>query len=212
MWCGRRARRNARPCCRCRRARLTAISSQSRPNGRGCRAGRGGLGQAVWRIHGRQQGIVQGRSGRDSRPDRPERLGQEHDFQHALRHARALGGFDEVRRRRARRSRAAPDYQPWHRPDLPDPATVPPADDVRECSVGRLFRAGPQQPSPGRGSGGTRARDRRPADRPHGKRRRPGRCRAEEARASQGAGHGAETAARRRKSRRARRDRDGSGG
>src|SRR5712675_1795477 len=92
MWCGRRARRNARPCCRCRRARPTATNRWSWIDGRDRRAGSRGLGQAVWRLHGRQQGIVQGRSGRDPRPDRPERLGQEHDLQHALRHAFASAG------------------------------------------------------------------------------------------------------------------------
>jgi len=55
-----KSRRNARPCCRCRRARPTATNRWSWIDGRDRRAGSRGLGQAVWRLHGRQQGIVQG--------------------------------------------------------------------------------------------------------------------------------------------------------
>ena len=46
-------------------------------------------GEAFRRLHRRQQRVVQGRSGRDSRPDRPQRLGQEHDLQHAVGHVPA---------------------------------------------------------------------------------------------------------------------------
>ena len=50
---------------------------------------RRGAHQAFRRLHRRQQRVVRGRAGRDPRPDRPQRLGQEHHLQHALRHARA---------------------------------------------------------------------------------------------------------------------------
>ena len=55
--------------------------------------------------------VVQGRSGRDSRPDRPERLGQEHDLQHAVGHAGADRRLDPVPGARDRRRAAAPDHQ-----------------------------------------------------------------------------------------------------
>ena len=55
-----------------------------------------GLVKRFRRLHGRQQRVVQGRSGRDTRPDRPQRLGQEHDLQHAVGHVPAVGGLDQV--------------------------------------------------------------------------------------------------------------------
>ena len=132
-----------------------------------------GFGQAFRRLHGRQQRVLQGRSGRDSRPDRPERLGQEHDLQHAVGHVPAVGGIDPVRGPRDRGPAAAPHHQPRHRPDLPDPAAVPPAHDLRERRARRATtaRAGTAGPRPTR-----RPRRRSPwsACRPTGRRRSTG--------------------------------------
>ena len=45
---------------------------------------------------------------------------------------------------------AASHHQQRHRPHLPDPAAVPPAEHLRERGAGRLLRPGPPQPRQGR--------------------------------------------------------------
>ena len=59
-------------------------------------AGRRRADQALRRLHRRRQRVVQSRAGRDTWPDRPERLRQEHDLQHALRLVSADRGLDPL--------------------------------------------------------------------------------------------------------------------
>ena len=141
----------------------------------------------------------------------PERLGQEHDLQHAVGHADAYGRIDRVRRRGDRGAGAAPHHQQRYRPHLPDPAAVSPAQHVRERGARRLLRPGPPQPRQGGRGRRTRARHGRAFDRPARQRRWSRRRRPEKARTGKGARHRAKASARRRKPRRARRARDGSG-
>jgi branched-chain amino acid transport system ATP-binding protein len=67
-----------------------------------------GLTKLLRRLHGRQGRVVRGRGGRDPRPHRPERLGQEHDLQLHRGHVSADVGQRRLRGRGDRRPRAEP--------------------------------------------------------------------------------------------------------
>ena len=115
------------------RAAACPRATHSRPDAarrerrrRCCRSTR--LTKTLRRLHCRQRRLVRGRPGRDPRPDRPERLGQEHHLQPDRR--RAARPAPARCASRATRSRGLPPYRVCHRgigAHLPDPAAVPQA-------------------------------------------------------------------------------------
>ena len=79
-----------------------------------------------------------GQARHDPRPDRPERLGQEHDDERAHRHLRADRGRHRVRGQARIAGRTSPDIAlARHRPHVPERAAVRRADRAsRTCMVG----------------------------------------------------------------------------
>ena len=177
------------------------------------RAGSRRPDQALRRLHRRQQRVVQGRSGRDPRPDRPERLGQEHDLQHAVRHAsrppRARSASRGARSPACRRTassisgigRTFQIPRPFRRLSIFENVVLAGFYGSDGTTRVQRIRGGRAGAGPGR-----------PADRSRGTGQRARRGGAEEAGAGEGAGDRPEAAAGRREPRRAGRDRDGPGG
>ena len=138
-----RSRRSDAGDCRCPKATLRALT----PCADGGTAAMpmlsvSGLTKKLRRLPGRQRRVLRGRGGRDPRPDRPERLGQEHDLQLHRRACYApTGGLGPLRRRGDRRPAGEPHLPQGHRPHVPDPAPVPQSDAARERRAGGLSSA-----------------------------------------------------------------------
>ena len=86
--------------------------------------------------------LVPHRGGPDHRDHRAQRGGENHHIQHGGGGAGAVVGADPVRRRGHRGPPHPRDVPPRHRPHLPDPSRVRPADGARESDGGARHPAG----------------------------------------------------------------------
>ena len=169
----------------CRRAHLGRVADQHPdPGGRAAAAevvglrhvaddaGGRGADQALRRIPGGQPGVLRSARGRDSRPHRAERLGQEHDVQPDRGQVAPERRLDPLRGRGDRRPGGACDLPSGHRAHVPDSAPVPQALADRERDARRLLRPGRKHRRGGSADDAPRRRSASSACRPT-RRRRP---------------------------------------